>query len=293
MATLRGPNGCAWDRRQTHASLRGYLLEEAYEAVDAIDAGDLAALCGELGDVLLQCVFHAQLAAERRRFDIVDVVDAIASKLVSRHPHVFAADGRRLTARQRAGRGATTPEAVREQWARLKAAEQADAGTTPRVLAGVPRALPALLRAHKIGARVAAVGFDWTHVDEVVDKVNEELRELREAVDETPQRAAEEMGDLLFAVASLARKLDIDPEAALAAANDKFTVRFDAVERALEDRGRSVHIASLDEMEAAWTGIKQAETAARRSPASAARSTSASRPPARRSRSSPRRRDRS
>lgn len=293
MATLRGPNGCAWDRRQTHASLRGYLLEETYEAIDAIDAGNLDALRGELGDVLLQCVFHAQLAAEKRRFDIADVADAISDKLIGRHPHVFAADGRRLTARQRAKHHAGTPEAVREQWARLKAAEQAEAGETPRVLAGVPRALPALLRAHKIGARVAAVGFDWAHADDVVDKVHEELRELREAVGESPRRAAEEMGDLLFAVACLARKLDIDPEAALAAANDKFTARFDAVERTLEDRGRSVHVASLDEMEAAWTRVKQAEAAARRSPATGAPSTSASKSRARRSRSSPRRRGRS
>jgi MazG family protein len=292
MATLRAPDGCAWDRKQTHASLRGYLLEETYEAIEAIDAGDLDGLKGELGDVLLQCVFHAQLASETGRFDMESVVATISEKLIRRHPHIFASDGRRLTKRERAQYQATTPDAVREQWARLKAAEQTEAGQAPRVLSGVPRALPALLRAHKIGARVAAVGFDWPRVDQVIDKIEEEVRELREALVEGPDRTADEMGDLLFAIANLARKLGIEPEATLAAANDKFTRRFDAVEAWLQARGRDVHAASLDDMEAAWAEVKVNEAAPPRR-ARTGRSTSASTRTVRRSRPAPRRRDRS
>jgi MazG family protein len=292
MATLRAPDGCAWDRKQTHESLRGYLLEETYEAIEAIDAGDLDGLKGELGDVLLQCVFHAQLANEAGRFDMQAVVTTISEKLIRRHPHIFASDGRRLTKRERARYQAATPDAVREQWARLKAAEQTKAGQAPRVLSGVPRALPALLRAHKIGARVAAVGFDWPRVDQVIDKIEEEVRELREALAEGPARTADEMGDLLFAIANLARKLGIEPEATLAAANDKFTRRFDAVEAWFQARGRDVHAASLDEMEAAWTEVKINEAAPPR-PARTGRSRSASTPTVRRSRPAPRHRDRS
>lgn len=292
MATLRAPDGCAWDRKQTHQSLRGYLLEETYEAIEAIDTGDLDGLKGELGDVLLQCVFHAQLAREAGRFDMEAVATAICEKLIRRHPHIFASDGRRLTKRERARYQTTTPDAVREQWARLKAEEQTAAGQAPRVLSGVPRALPALLRAHKIGARVAAVGFDWPRVDDVIDKVDEEVRELREALGQSRARAADEMGDLFFALANLARKLGLEPEATLAAANDKFTRRFDAVEAWFQVRGRDVHTATLAEMEAAWTDVKVQETAPPRR-ARSGRSTSASTPTSRQSRPAPRRRDRS
>lgn len=292
MATLRGPDGCAWDRKQTHESLRGYLIEETYEAVEAIDAGNLDGLKGELGDVLLQCVFHAQLARESGRFDMEAVVTTISEKLIRRHPHIFASDGRRLTKRERARYQTTTPDAVREQWARLKAAEQTEAGEAPRVLSGVPRALPALLRAHKIGARVAEVGFDWPRVEDVIDKIDEEVRELREALAQSPARAADEMGDVFFALANLARRLGLEPEATLAAANDKFTRRFDAVEAWFQARGRDVHTASLDEMEAAWAHVKVTEAAPPRR-ARTGRSTSASTPTVRRSRPAPRRRDRS
>ncbi|ODS53124.1 MAG: nucleoside triphosphate pyrophosphohydrolase [Acidobacteria bacterium SCN 69-37] len=286
MATLRAPDGCAWDRQQTHESLRGYLLEETYEAIEAIDAGRFDDLEGELGDVLLQCVFHAQLATEAGRFDIAAVVTAIGDKLIRRHPHIFAPDGRRLTARERQRYQASTPGAVREQWARLKAGEQGRAGQAPRVLGGVPRALPALLRAHKIGARVAAVGFDWPSTEDVMAKIDEEVRELREALHESPARATEEFGDLLFAIANLARKLGIDPEATLSAANDKFTRRFDAIEARLQARDRDVHDASLDELEAEWAAVKLTEAAASR-PATSARARSASTPSRRRTRSSP------
>jgi MazG family protein len=256
MSALRSRRGCPWDRRQTHATLRPFLLEETYEVIEAIDRGDLAALPGELGDVLFQCVFHAQIAAERGRFDIADAVGAIAAKLIRRHPHVFTPAGRPLTRAGRRRRTARTPSAVLEQWERLKAKEQAGAGERRRLLSGVPRSLPALLRAHEIGTRVAAVGFDWPRAGQVLDKIDEEVRELRAAVAESPARAAEELGDLLFSIANLARKLDLEPESALRQASDKFTRRFTALEALFERQGRSVHDATLEEMEEGWNLVK-------------------------------------
>ena len=264
MDTLRSPGGCPWDRKQTHATLRPYLVEETYEALDAIDRRDLDALAGELGDILLQCVFHARIAAETGRFDIVSVVDSLTAKLIRRHPHVFTPDGRRLrrsSKRTTAVSAVTTPQAVVEQWTAIKAREQADKGRSRRVLTGVPRALPALLGSHKIGSRVAAVGFDWPNAADVVGKIEEEVRELRDAVERGLKRSAsEEMGDLLFSIANLSRKLGIEPESALRAANRKFTRRFDAVEKHLERRGRSVHEATLEELEEAWNTIKKVRT---------------------------------
>jgi ATP diphosphatase len=282
METLRSPRGCPWDREQTHATLRPFLLEETYEALDALDRRDLDALPGELGDVMFQCVFHAQIAAEAHRFDIVTAIDAITAKLIRRHPHVFTPSGRPLPPARRRTATARTPARVLEQWEQIKAREQREAGTTGRVLAGLPRSLPALLRAHEIGTRVAAVGFDWSRADEVIDKIDEEVRELRGALGESPERAAEELGDLLFSVANLARKLGLEPESALREANDKFTRRFAALEDALARQGRSVHDATLDEMERAWQAIKttRATGAAR----TGARSRRARRSPARRSR---------
>ncbi len=257
MATLRSPDGCPWDRKQTHRTLRPFLLEETYEALEALDREDHKALPGELGDVLFQVVFHAQIAAEKRRWDMADALTAIADKLIRRHPHVFTASGRKLPrSRGRKGRTPKTPAAVLTQWEQLKAAEQSGRGEQRRVLAGVPKSLPSLLRAHEIGTRVASVGFDWPDTAGVVDKIDEEVRELREAVTESPARAAEELGDLLFSIANLARKLNIEPESALRAANDKFSARFAAVEADLEARGSSVHAASVEEMEAAWQRIK-------------------------------------
>jgi MazG family protein len=253
MMDLRSPRGCPWDRRQNHRTLRPYLLEETYEVLDAIDRADFAALRGELGDVLFQVVFHAEVASSDGRFDAADVIDDVVAKLIRRHPHVFTRSGRLLPARTR-----KTPEAVLEQWERIKAREQLAAGAEPGVLAGIPRALPSLLRAHKIGKRVATVGFDWPDAAAVVAKVEEELDELRAAIAEGPERTAEELGDLLFAVANLARKLDVEPEAALGRANDKFTRRFAGVERLLGVRGRSVHEATATELEAAWTDVKRA-----------------------------------
>lgn len=257
MAILRSPDGCPWDRKQTPESLRPFLLEETYEALDAIDRGDLDELGGELGDVLFQCVFQAQISAESGRFEIADAVMSIVQKLIRRHPHVFTPAGRPLSPASRRRAAAQSSDQVLTQWEQLKAREQHAAGDTPRILAGVPRALPSLLRAHEIGTRVAAVGFDWPSAPDVMEKVDEETRELRAALLESPARAAEELGDLLFALANLSRKLGIEPEAALRQANDKFTARFDSVEAVLEERGRSVHGASLEELEAAWAIAKQ------------------------------------
>lgn len=267
MATLRAPQGCPWDREQTHATLRPFLLEEAYEALDAIDRGDLDALPGELGDVLFQCVFHGQIGAEEHRFDVADVIESIIAKLIRRHPHVFTAAGRPLSAserrrRARSGTGAAGVAGVLEQWEYVKAREQAARGERRRVLASLPKALPALLGAHEIGTRVAAVGFEWARVEQVLDTLDAEVQELRAAVAEGPARAREELGDVLFSIANVARKMGLEAESALREANQKFTRRFDALEALLEKSGRSVHHASLAEMEEAWATVKASLAAA-------------------------------
>ena len=246
MERLRGPDGCPWDREQTIQSLRGFVLEETYEVLDAIDRDDHDALRGEIGDLLFEGVFLAQIESDAGRFTVADSLDAVAAKLIRRHPHVFgAADG------------IDTPDKVVEQWEQIKAREQTDAGRKRSLLSGVPRSMPALLRAHEIGIRVSAVGFDWAQTGDVVDKIAEEVAELREAVThESRERAEEEMGDLLFSIANLARKLGLEPESALRRANEKFSARFGALEQRLEEQGRSVHQASLDEMEEAWRAIK-------------------------------------
>ena len=252
MATLRAPGGCPWDRKQTHQSLRAYLLEETYEALDAIDRRDIEDLRGELGDVLFQVVFHAEIAAAAGRFDAADVIRDVSAKLIRRHPHVFTPDGAPL------GKSAIrSPKTVLEQWEKIKAREQSDAKAPVSLLASVPRSLPALLRAHKIGKRAATVGFDWPQASAVMDKIEEEVRELRDALSEGQARTSEELGDLLFALANLARKLGVEPEAALAAANDKFTRRFNGVEQLLTRRGRSVHDATAEELDAAWNTVKR------------------------------------
>ena len=246
MARLRGPDGCPWDREQTIQSLRGFVLEETYEVLDAIDRSDHAALRGEIGDLLFEGVFLAQIEADEGRFTIVDSVQSITEKLVRRHPHVFGT-----------AEGVNTPGKVVEQWEQIKSREQKDAGQARSLLSGVPRAMPSLLRAHEIGTRAAAVGFDWARSEQVLDKIDEEVAELRQAVGhETRERAEEEMGDLLFAIANLARKLGIEPESALRKANEKFSARFGELERRFAEQGRSVHDATLDEMETVWAEIK-------------------------------------
>lgn len=264
MAILRSRRGCPWDRKQTHATLAPFLVEESYEALDAIDRGDLAALSGELGDVLFQCVFHAQIASEAGRFDLADAIMATVAKLIRRHPHVFAPSGRPLTPAARRRRAARSADAVLTQWEAIKAREQASRGEAARVLAGVPRAMPALLRAHEIGTRVAAVGFDWPEATDVIDKMDEEVRELRGALAESRDRSADELGDLLFSIANLARKLGIEPEAALRRANDKFTRRFQALEDDFAAQRRSIHGASTADLDAAWKRAKRREASSAR-----------------------------
>ena len=245
MRTLRSPDGCAWDREQTLASLRPFVLEEAYEVVDAIDRGDAGALCDELGDLLLEAVFVAQICAEDGAFTIADAADAIVAKLIRRHPHVFGG-GRDLS-----------PAEVKEQWERIKARERSATPERETLLDGIPEALPSLLRASRIGARTANVGFDWDEPAAVIDKVDEEMAELREAVESADAaHIEEEVGDLLFTVANLARKLRIDPESALRSANGKFTRRFRAIEQRLAARGRSLHEATAAELEHEWQEVK-------------------------------------
>ena len=253
MARLRGPGGCPWDREQTIESLRGFVLEETYEVLDAIDRGDHDGLRGEIGDLLFEGVFLAQIEADAGRYSVVDSLRAISQKLVRRHPHVFGTTAPRVK----------TAGQVVEQWEQIKSREQKDAGERRSLLGGVPKSLPSLLRAHEIGMRVAAVGFDWARTTDVVDKIEEEVAELRRAVQgEGRERAEDEMGDLLFSIANLARKLGIEPESALRKANEKFGARFDKLERAFEARGQSIHDKTLEEMEAEWGAVKHREATA-------------------------------
>lgn len=263
MRTLRSPAGCPWDREQTLESLRPYVLEETYELVDALDRGDLDRLRSELGDFLFEAVFLAQIADEQGTFSIADAIDEVIRKLVRRHPHVDFSRALPELADGGTGR-AMTPGQVREAWEEIKARERAaeDGATGARtVLDGVPRAMPALLRAWELSSRAATVGFDWARAADVLDKIDEEARELREAVAAGGARSAEaveELGDLFFALANLARKLGIEPEAALRAANDKFQRRFDDMERRVTATGRRLKDLTLDELEAYWQQVKAA-----------------------------------
>ena len=248
MARLRSPEGCPWDRQQTFASIAPFTVEEAYEVADAIERGDLEDLKGELGDLLFQVVFHAQMAAEAGEFDFEAVAAAICDKLIRRHPHVFG-DG--------------TPLSVAEQsaaWEDIKAAERA--GEDPSALHGVPRAFPALLRAYKLSKRAARVGFDFEHPGQCADKVAEELAEVRAAASNGGKASPEifdEIGDLLFAAANLARKLDVDAEAALRAANAKFERRFRAMESMAAGRGQVFAELNLAAQESLWQAVKRGE----------------------------------
>jgi MazG family protein len=255
MATLRGPDGCPWDREQTIDSLKPFLLEETYEVLEAIDRHDHGALCEELGDFVFEAVFVAQLETEAGRFTIADSLQQIADKLVRRHPHIFA----------RAAGEAPLDSAgqVRTRWEEVKAVERTAGGAsaTPKtLLSGIVPTLPALLRAYHIGLRAASVGFEWPTSAGVVDQIQEEVNELREVV-EAPgpidqARAEEEMGDLLFSIAHLSRKLGIEPETALRKANDKFTGRFGIMEGAIAESGRAMKAMTLEELEAEWQRAK-------------------------------------
>ena len=247
MARLRGPGGCPWDHEQTIDSLRGFVLEETYEVLEAIDRRDHDGLKGEIGDLLFEGVFLAQVEHDEGHFSVTDSLRHITAKLIRRHPHVFGDAA-----------GVTTPGAVVEQWEEIKSREQEDKGEKKALLAGVPKAMPSLARANEISTRVAAVGFEWAHAEDVLLKIEEEVAELRgAALHETPERAEEEMGDLLFSISNLARKMGIEAESALRKANDKFTKRFTALEEVFQQRGRSVHDATLEEMEAVWHEVKK------------------------------------
>jgi MazG family protein len=256
MATLRAPGGCPWAREQTIDSLKPFVLEETYEVLDAIDRRDHAALAEELGDFVLQAVFLAQLESEAGHFTIADSLEAISDKLVRRHPHVFNQDAGE-PALESAGE-------VRTRWEEIKAQERSaasgEAAKKKSLLSGIPVNLPALLRAYHIGVRASSVNFDWSRADDVVDKMQEEVDEIREVVGAAestdPDRLEEEVGDLLFAVAQLARQLRIDPETALRKANDKFTRRFTAMETAVTNSGRSMRDMSLVELEDCWQDAK-------------------------------------
>ena len=254
MAALRTPKtGCPWDLEQDFSTIAPYTIEEAYEVADAIARHDLTDLREELGDLLLQVVFHARMAQEQGAFAFADVVEAITTKLIRRHPHVFG-DARDLS-----------PDAVNDLWERIKAEEKAErrarGGHAPEgTLAGVPTTLPALTRALKLQQKASAVGFDWNDPRAVLAKIREEADEIEAALDagET-KNAGAEAGDLLFAVVNLARHLDADPEAMLRLTNQKFERRFASIERALAARGKTPSEATLDEMDALWDAAKAAE----------------------------------
>ncbi len=252
MADLRSPGGCPWDAEQTPESLKPYIIEEAYEVLEAIDTGDPRQIRDELGDLLLQVVFQSRLFEERGEFDMADVATAIAEKLVRRHPHVFAGEKR------------GDQQSLNAQWDRIKAEEKREKGGSPSVLGGVPQHLPALLRARKLADKASRVGFDWPEIDGVFAKVHEELAELEEAMRHCAREAmADELGDLLFAIVNIGRFLEIDAEDALRRTIDRFVRRFGHIERELAMRGRSPQEASLEEMNELWEAAKKQERSLR------------------------------
>ncbi len=245
MAVLRSPEGCQWDRAQTHKSLLPYLIEEAYEVLETVEAEDYRGLKDELGDLLCQIVFHAQVAQERGEFEINDSVQSIIDKLIRRHPHIFE------------DRTELAPDQVRDRWEKNKL----ESGEKRSVLSGLPRTMPALTMAFRIGEKAAGVGFDWEKSSDALEKVAEELDEVREVIDskveDRQERLGSEIGDLLFAVASFARLEGIDPEAALRKGLDKFRGRFEQLETKLTSDGHKFDDYTLDEMESVWQRIKK------------------------------------
>jgi MazG family protein len=254
MATLRGPNGCPWDKQQDFNSLKPMLVEEVYEVIEAIENNDFDGLSEELGDLLLHVVFHAHLGKEAGQFDINTVIQKISDKLVRRHPHVFG------------GESASTPEEVIKNWETIKAQEKAEKlkSRTPEqrsLLEGIPSKLPAIHEAHQISSRAARIGFDWPDIDGVFDKLQEEVLELKEVIssggDEgRRERLEDEIGDMLFVIVNIARYLKIDSESALKRANRKFKLRFQYMESELAKQGKSLEQTSLGEMEALWQRAK-------------------------------------
>src|ERR1700682_3355928 len=244
MSRLRGVNGCPWDREQTFDTIKPYTLEETYEVLDAIDRREWNEVAEELGDLLLQVVFYAQMAEEQKLFAIGDSLDAINQKLIRRHPHVFGDES------------AESAGAVKPIWGEIKAAEKKEKGKEKTsLLASVPRAMPALVEAQKIASRDGGVGFDWENPEQVVDKLHEELAELDEARRHASQSELEgEIGDLLFVLVNLARFVKVDPEQALRRTNAKFRERFGYIERKLAERGKKLEDSNITEMEEVWQG---------------------------------------
>jgi len=250
MDRLRGADGCPWDREQDYGTLRGYLLEECYEVAESLDRDDASSLCEELGDLLFQIVFLSRIAKEEQSFTIDDVIRGISEKMIRRHPHVFGSET------------ADTSAEVLEKWEAIKRIEKQESGKAtdgePSLLGGIPAALPALLRAERLGTKAARVGFDWEERTQVLHKLDEELRELREAVDQGDREACrEELGDVLFTLAMVARWMKVEPEAALQRANVKFARRFGDVEAELRRRGVSVREAGLPLLEELWQRAKR------------------------------------
>jgi ATP diphosphatase len=255
MARLRDPQtGCPWDIEQSFETIAPYTIEEAYEVADAIERGDKAALRDELGDLLLQVVYHARMAEEDGDFDFAAVAAAISDKMVRRHPHVFGAE--------EVDSAAAQTRAWEDHKAAERQAKAAQAGGRASVLDGVARGLPALTRAVKLQRRAARVGFDWPEILPVLDKIEEEVTELKQEISDgaAPERIADELGDLLFALANLARHMETDPEAALRHANAKFLRRFQAIEAHFTAAGRELTEASLDELETVWREVKRNES---------------------------------
>ncbi len=243
MEKLRSENGCPWDRVQTHDSLKRYLLEETYELIEAIEKRDYKGMKEELGDLLLQIVFHSEIAKGEGKFNIDDVVETISTKMINRHPHVFG------------DANFNTPEEVLSQWDDRKKEE---GKLKESLLEGIPLALPALLRAYKIQSRVAKVGFDWENLDGVIDKIDEEMAELKEAVNlKDKDKIEEEVGDLLFSIVNLCRFLKVDPETALRKTNRKFEERFKKLEMIAEGKNKSLKEMTLSEMDLLWDQIKK------------------------------------
>jgi MazG family protein len=254
MTTLRGPNGCPWDKQQDFSSLKPMLVEEVYEVLEAIDNQDYDGLAEELGDLLLHVIFHAQLGKEASQFDINTVIEKISDKLVRRHPHVFGNES------------ASTPEEVIKNWEAIKAEEKAEKlkHRTPEqrsLLEGIPSKLPAIHEAHQISSRAARVGFDWPDIEGIFDKLQEETLELKEVIsaggdERRRERLEDEIGDMLFVIVNIARYLKIDSESALKRANRKFKARFRYMEAELAKQGKSLEETPLEEMEALWQKAK-------------------------------------
>lgn len=246
IADLRGENGCPWDKEQTYSTMKSNVLEESYEVIDACDSGGMK-LADELGDLLLQVVMLSQIAKEAGEFDISDVIDCISKKMIHRHPHVFG------------NVKADTSEQVLKNWDKIKREDKKDSSVT-KSLMDITKTLPSILKAHKVQSRAAKVGFDWDNIDDVIEKVYEEMGELKEAYDKGDSaNTHEELGDLMFSIINLSRFLKVNPELALNDSTEKFVRRFEKIEKAASEQGKSVETMTFEEMDALWEQVKKLE----------------------------------